>query len=101
MPLYEHRLKGPLSVRGMQAMFAVSVPRTINERASAELFNRWCCELQQQASARRIMWMPASGEAYTSAKIPTPRVESVLLRILEQTPVLPPSPRRPVDARTA
>jgi hypothetical protein len=99
--LYEHRLEGPLSVRGMQAMFAVSIPRTTTERARVQLFDRWCCILQQQAAARRIVWMPASGEAYTSAEIPYPRVEAILLRILEQSPVLPPSPRLPVDARPA
>ncbi|GAA1708593.1 hypothetical protein [Fodinicola feengrottensis] len=100
MQLYEHRLDGPLSVRGMRAMFAVAITRPISERARAELFDRWCTGLQRQAAARRIVWMPASGEAYTAAEVPTTRVEAVLLRILEQSPVLPPSPRQPADAQT-
>ena len=101
MKLYEHVLGDPLTRRGMQVMFAVAVPEVLPERARAELYARWCAELQHRAAARRIAWLPASGDAYTFFEIPTPRVEANLLRILETTPVLR-RPRAPVStSRTA
>ncbi len=73
----------------MQALFAVAVPRTVGDRLRADLFDRWCRRLQQAAEERRIVWLPASGQAYTYVEFPTQRVETTLLRILENSPVPP------------
>lgn len=94
--MYEHQLGEPLTKRGMQALFAVAVPRTLGYRHRADLYDRWCFRLQQAAEARRIVWLPASGAAYTYVEFPTQRVEATLLRILESSPVPPttvPAPR--------
>lgn len=98
--MYEHQLGEPLTKRGMQALFAVAVPRTLGQRCRAELYDRWCYRLQQAAEARRIMWLPASGAAYTHVQFPTQRVEATLLRILENSPVPPTKQLEPRPAAT-
>ena len=84
---YDHRLSEPLCKRGMRAMFAVAVPKPISERMWAERYDRWCSQLHGRAQTAHIAWMPATGEAYTFADIPTAKVEAILLRIMENTPV--------------
>lgn len=83
---YDHQLSDALSKRGMRAMFAVAVPRTMTERTVARRYDYWCSILHSRAQHFRIAWMPATGEAYTEADVPTAKVEAILLRVLENTP---------------
>ncbi|GAA1691505.1 hypothetical protein [Fodinicola feengrottensis] len=98
---YDHRLTGPLGMRGMRAMFAVAAPRPLSDRMWAERYDQWCSRLHSRASVAHIAWMPASGEAYTFADVPTVKVEAILLRILENTPVAAAIRRVPPTARPA
>lgn len=108
---YEHSLTGPLSIRGMQALFDVAITRPTTAKARLHLYDRWCSELQRRALADEIAWMPATGAAATLTNLPLAHLQGILLRIVERTPVAqsasptgaaPPGPtgnRRPPNPR--
>jgi hypothetical protein len=96
--VYDHLLTKPLTRRSMRAMFGVAVDQPLSDRAMSELYDRWCSHLQQRAAAHRIAWLPASGHAYTYFPVATPKVQEILVRILETTPVV--HRPRPKPAKT-
>jgi hypothetical protein len=85
---YEHVLTGPLSIRGMRAHFDAVVTHSMPGTARLQLFDRWCNHLQRRAFAHDISWLPATGTATATANFPTRRIQEILLRLIEETPVV-------------
>ena len=94
MKQYDHQLSGPLSRRGIATMFALAVPTTITTSTWIALKDHWCDKLRIRARLRGISWEPATGWATVTVDVPTERIETVLLQVLEATPVRPYGPER-------